>query len=678
MPWPQSQDYNEAIQVPGSSFADPELRDGHPIVNALGLPMPRSGNFADVYEFQGASDSRWAIKCFTREVPGLQERYEAISKHLRQASLPFTVDFTYLQQGVRIGGRWFPILKMQWVDGLLLNEFVRRNLDKPTLLEGLSQIWLRMARRLREASMAHADLQHGNVILVPGRKASSLALKLIDYDGMWVPALGHKPSGEVGHPAYQHPERVREGLYTSAADRLPVLAIACALRGISVSGTALWERYDNGDNLLFRENDLREPSRSALFKELWHLPDPVAHDLAGYLAISLALPLDRVPLVSDLIRDGKTVPLNQAQEEWVTQLLGRGEGRGARGERQIGNKERGEAGLVSSSGLPVSSPLAPPLSPLTDGSPRSGLDDRTNAPVRTRRGSLFAILLLASPLLLAAFLGFGLWLIWRNREPEADKAKSVQESAQIEGKKQVPANQTWKNSVGIELAYIPAGEFLMGSPDREPGRRADEGPVHRVKITKSFFLGIFEVTQAQYELVAGNNPSQFRQSSAHPVERVSWDEADLFCKKLSDLPEEKKAGHLYRLPTEAEWEYACRAGTSTPFHYGLSLLPHQANFHLGKTTKVGSYPPNEWGLYDMHGNVWEWCLDAARAYATSVVTDPTGSQDPSAWRARRGGSFLTGDNGCRCAIRYPGDRVNRFGDLGFRVACHQHPALHRP
>src|SRR5262249_8155880 len=157
--------------------------------------------------------------CFTRQVPGLRERYFEISKHLAQARLPFTVDFEFLLRGILIRGDWYPVLKMQWVEGLLLNEFVRDNLDKPERLEALGQIWVRMANALRRANMAHADLQHGNVILVAGSKASSLAVKLIDYDGMWVPALADKKSGEVGHPAYQHPQRLQQGTYSAEVDR---------------------------------------------------------------------------------------------------------------------------------------------------------------------------------------------------------------------------------------------------------------------------------------------------------------------------------------------------------------------------------------------------------------------------------------------------------------------------
>ena len=152
MAWPLSQDYNEAVQNPQTSFRDPELRQGQVVTNALGIPQPCSGNFADVYAIEcAASKTKWAVKCFTREVRGLRERYSAISDYLQQVNLPFTVDFQYLEQGIRIAGRWYPILKMHWVEGFTLNAFVRDSLDKPAMLEGLSRIWLRMGRRLREA-----------------------------------------------------------------------------------------------------------------------------------------------------------------------------------------------------------------------------------------------------------------------------------------------------------------------------------------------------------------------------------------------------------------------------------------------------------------------------------------------------------------------------------------------
>lgn len=212
MAWPLSQDYNEAIQSPPLCFRDEELRRCQPVLNALGLPLPRSGNFADVYELRcPATGRRWAVKCFTRQVPGLAERYAAISAYLKQVDLPFMVDFTCLEQGIQVAGQWYPVVKMDWVDGLTLSEFVKEHADNPRVLEKLCQVWLRLARRLRRANLAHCDLQHGNILLVGRATGAALSVKLIDYDGMWVPALAAKKSGEVGHPAYQHPQRLREG-----------------------------------------------------------------------------------------------------------------------------------------------------------------------------------------------------------------------------------------------------------------------------------------------------------------------------------------------------------------------------------------------------------------------------------------------------------------------------------
>jgi hypothetical protein len=302
MAWPLPQDYNEAVQNPATSFADPELRTGAAVTDALGIPRPCSGNFADVYQVRCVG-ATWAVKCFTRQVAGLRERYAAVSEHLGRTRLPFGVDFQYLDQGVRVGGSWFPVVKMRWVEGLTLDAFVRANLDKPTLLDALGQIWLRMARRLREADVAHGDLQHGNVLLVPGRSAQSLAVKLIDYDGMYVPALAGKPSGELGHPNYQHPQRLREGTYGPEVDRFGLLVVAAALRCLRVGGQALWERYDNGDNLLFTEADFAAPHQSPLFAELLKLEDPAARTVAARLMAAAQKPLEETPLLEEVFAD---------------------------------------------------------------------------------------------------------------------------------------------------------------------------------------------------------------------------------------------------------------------------------------------------------------------------------------------------------------------------------------
>jgi WD40 repeat protein len=315
MGWPLSQDYNEAIQSPRTSFADPELRQGQAALTPLGLPLPRSGNFADVYEMTCPGGAKWAVKCFTRQVADQRERYAEISRHLQEVRLPFGVEFQYLVEGIRVRGRWYPVLKMRWVEGQLLNEFVRANADKPALLEQLSLIWVRMARRLREARVAHGDLQHGNVLLVPGSRNASLALKLIDYDGMFVPAPAWRSSGEVGHPNFQHPARAAEKTYNLKIDRFALLLVATALRALTVGGRALWERYDNGDNLLFKESDLRAPAVSPLFAELRTLADMQTQALVGRLQAACEARLEDTPFLGDLLPEEKPAPAPAAEPE---------------------------------------------------------------------------------------------------------------------------------------------------------------------------------------------------------------------------------------------------------------------------------------------------------------------------------------------------------------------------
>ena len=195
--------------------------------------------------------------------------------------------------------------------------------------------------------------------------------------------------------------------------------------------------------------------------------------------------------------------------------------------------------------------------------------------------------------------------------------------------------QVISNSVEMKLARIPAGTFMMGSPRNEAERDRRETR-HEVTITRSFNIGIYEVTQAEYTKVMTGTPD-FRNRAAfsagrgggpnHPMENVEWKNAVAFCKRLSALPREKAAGRKYRLPTEAEWELACRAGGQTAFHTGDSISSAQANFngnypygnattgrYLRKTAKVGSYKPNAFGLHDMHGNVAEWCAESGRAH----------------------------------------------------------------
>jgi formylglycine-generating enzyme required for sulfatase activity len=214
----------------------------------------------------------------------------------------------------------------------------------------------------------------------------------------------------------------------------------------------------------------------------------------------------------------------------------------------------------------------------------------------------------------------------------------------------------------LEMALIPPGSFLMGSPDDEPGRMSDEGPRHRVTLSQGFWLGTYPVTQAQWRALMQSNPSRFP-GPQRPVEQVSQADALAFCAELS-----RRTGCAFRLPTEAEWEYACRAGTSSAYHFGAEAHPEllSCGGRWGEETfPVGRFPPNAFGLYDMHGNVWEWCGDRKRWYTSADRTDP--HQDTAGVPVARGGAWVSEPWLCRSASRW-GDPGRRHAFLGFRVA----------
>jgi len=257
------------------------------------------------------------------------------------------------------------------------------------------------------------------------------------------------------------------------------------------------------------------------------------------------------------------------------------------------------------------------------------------------------------------------------------------------------------NALGMQLVLVPAGEFEMGSTPADIARvRAEvhnearfadrldnEGPRHRVRITRPFHLGAHEVTQRQYQAIMGENPSKFSPTGKgasyvegvadtgdYPVEQVSWDNAREFCRRLSERSEERQAGRVYRLPTEAEWEYACRAGSAGDFCCGergrAGDYVWSGENSAVKPRPVGGKRPNAWGLYDMHGSVWEWCADwyAADYYAQSPAADPKG---PAAGthRVLRGGSWRTRIEVARCAFRWDASQIDAWTVQGFRVAC---------
>lgn len=238
--------------------------------------------------------------------------------------------------------------------------------------------------------------------------------------------------------------------------------------------------------------------------------------------------------------------------------------------------------------------------------------------------------------------------------------------------------QDLQKTATLDMVYIPGGQFSMGSPASEASRQANEGPQHAVTVP-SFFMGKYPITQAQWQTIMGKNPAKF-QGANHPVEQVSWQAATEFCQKLSEL-----TGQDYRLPSEAEWEYAARAGTSTPFFVGATLTTDLANYDgsytYGQgprgtfrkaTTPVGQFVANAFGLYDMHGEVWEWCLDHWHNSYNGAPTDGTAwvnKDDMKTRRVRRGGSWYDGPHACRAAFRYRSFPNSLQNSYGLRVVC---------
>jgi formylglycine-generating enzyme required for sulfatase activity len=224
------------------------------------------------------------------------------------------------------------------------------------------------------------------------------------------------------------------------------------------------------------------------------------------------------------------------------------------------------------------------------------------------------------------------------------------------------------DKVTMHFVWCPPGTFLMGSPPGEAGRHDDEVQ-HRVTLTKGFYLAEVPMTQEQWQAVMGSNPSKFM-GDHRPVESVTWDECQDFCRKLS-----ARNGKRYRLPTEAEWEYACRAGTTMAYCGGdgpgalkkVGWCSHDGTYGSARETKaVGGLLPNAWGLYDMHGNVWEWCADWYTAYPPNDVTDPQGGRYGDA-RVLRGGCWFNVPRDCRSAYRLSDAPGNRDDTSGCRV-----------
>ena len=287
MAWPGITDFSEAVQNPGLCFRGTDLEGAEVSVNRMGMPLLYSGAFACVYRVT-AGDQAIAVRCFTREVSDQHERYDQLSGYLMGALPPSFVDFQYVKSGISVRGSWYPVVRMEWVDGSPLSGFVAESLDDPDALLRLAAQWRGgPAASLRGLGIAHNDLQHGNVMVQPDGR-----IRLVDYDGMFLPAFRGQRSPELGHKNFQHPARTAED-YDAHLDNFPSLVIYLSLLAVATDPD-LWSFF-NDDNLIFTRQDYADPAGSALFDRLRRSSEPAVAELARRLEECCSLALDEVP-----------------------------------------------------------------------------------------------------------------------------------------------------------------------------------------------------------------------------------------------------------------------------------------------------------------------------------------------------------------------------------------------
>jgi serine/threonine protein kinase len=288
--WPTPQEYNEAIQNPAVAFSDAELQSGHPELNSLGLPKPISGAFASVYRIHCA-ERDWAVKCFLHPLSDQAARYQQISQHLKKHKLRCMINFEFVEQGIRIRNKWFPILKMEWADGVPLNDYLSGVIRYPNKIAAFEKELLKMMKSLSDAGIAHGDLQHGNILVSEGQ------IKLVDYDGMYVPSMNGMLSSELGHRNYQHPTRAPHhfGPYLDNFSAWVIYSSLVCLR----NEPEFWPVFQGGDEcLLLRQFDFRDPFSSVALYSMENHPSPEVQACSELIRAFSKLAIERIPILS--------------------------------------------------------------------------------------------------------------------------------------------------------------------------------------------------------------------------------------------------------------------------------------------------------------------------------------------------------------------------------------------
>lgn len=292
MNWPSHTDYQDSIQNPHICFEEADLKESEVKCDMLGLPKVMSGNFASVYSVT-TSQGRWAIRCFVRQVMGQQGRYARMSQQLLGLGLDFMVSFEYYLRGIKVRNEWYPIVKMQWVDGLPMNQYIEEVYDKPDLLLDLTRKFRKVMKGLRDNQLAHGDLQHGNIMITPDNE-----FRLVDYDGMYTPAFRGK-APELGHANFQHPRRTSD-FYNEDLDNFAALVIHTSLLGLATD-PALFKDFYTGDNLLMLSSDFKNPLQSKVIKRFKENSNDNVKKLGELLERTCLADVSKVPVYEEIM-----------------------------------------------------------------------------------------------------------------------------------------------------------------------------------------------------------------------------------------------------------------------------------------------------------------------------------------------------------------------------------------
>jgi hypothetical protein len=301
MAYPQITDYQEAVQHPAHAFIDPDLKQGAVAENNLGLPLVMSGGFALTYAVT-TPKRKCAVRCFHREIPAIQQKYDATSKKLRSLAIGCFVDFDFQQSGITVRQKVFPIVRMDWVEGDTLGVWLDKNFNNPRAIDKARGDFVAIARFLEREGIAHGDIQNGNVMVANGE------IKLIDYDGMFVPGMKPGNGSETGHRHFQHPGR-RVSSFGPGMDRFSFIALDLSLRAL-VADKSLYPKFrEGGETIIFKANDFADPQNSEIFRRLLAMPK-LKEQARGFAAICVA-PLEAVPTLDEFLA-GKNIPAAKA------------------------------------------------------------------------------------------------------------------------------------------------------------------------------------------------------------------------------------------------------------------------------------------------------------------------------------------------------------------------------